>query len=70
MRSKTSNSIWNNEELLEEWQESIIVPIYNKEVKRTLVIVEAYHFVNLVQNFIQHPAVKDNAIAEEIVGDH
>jgi len=27
---KLINSIWNKEELPEEWKESMIVPIYNK----------------------------------------
>ena len=31
---KLINSIWNKEELLEEWKESIIVPIYKKGDKR------------------------------------
>jgi hypothetical protein len=31
---KLNNSIWNKEKLLEEWKESIIVPIYKKGDKR------------------------------------
>jgi hypothetical protein len=31
---KSINSIWNKEELLEEWKESIIVPIYKHGDKR------------------------------------
>jgi hypothetical protein len=31
---KLINSIWNKEELPEEWKKSIIVPIYNKGCKR------------------------------------
>jgi len=32
--NKLINSIWNKEELPEEWKESIIVPIYKKDGKK------------------------------------
>ena len=59
---KLINSIWNKDKLPEEWKESIIVPIYKKGNKQFVVIIEAYHFVSYVQNFIQHPSVKVNSI--------
>jgi len=34
-------SIWNKEELPEEWNESIIVPIYKKSDERDVVNIEA-----------------------------
>jgi len=34
-------------------------------IKQVVIIIEAYHFVNYVQNFIQHPAVKVNSICRE-----
>jgi hypothetical protein len=37
-------SIWNNEELPEEWKESIIVPIYKKGDKTDCNNLGAYHF--------------------------
>ena len=40
-------SIWNKEELPEEWKESIIVPVYKKADKQTVVIIGAYHFCQL-----------------------
>jgi len=41
---KLINSIWNKEELSEEWKESIIVPIYRKGDKQKAVIIQAYQF--------------------------
>jgi len=56
------NSIWNLEDLPEEWKESIIIPIYKKGRRKNVVIIQAYHSANYVQNFIQHPALKVNSI--------
>ena len=40
-------SIWNKEELPEEWKESVIVPIYKKGDKHIVVTIEAYYFCQL-----------------------
>ena len=52
-------SIWNKEELPEEWKESIIVHIYKKgdQTDRS-----NYRGISLVQNVIQHCAVLVNSI--------
>ena len=52
-------SIWNREDLPEEWKEAIIIPMYQKGDK-TDCSTQAYQFC-CVQNFIQHPAVKVNS---------
>jgi hypothetical protein len=44
---KLINYIWNKEELPEQWKESIIVPIYKKGDRRTVVIIEEYHCYQL-----------------------
>jgi len=62
---KIITSLWNKEELPEEWKELIIVPIYKKGDKTDSVSIEEYHFYQLVQNFIQHLALKINCIYRE-----
>ena len=44
---KIINSIWNKEELPEEWKEFIIVPIYKKGDKTCLMVIQAYYFCYL-----------------------
>ena len=51
---KLTSSVWNKEELPEEWKESIIVPIYKKGDKTAV--------ATYVQNFIHHPALKVTSI--------
>jgi hypothetical protein len=36
---KLINSVWNKEELPDQWKESIIVPIHKKGDKTTLIII-------------------------------
>ena len=56
---KPINSIWNKEELPEEWKESIIISIYKQGDKIGCSNYARYiTFVNYVQNVIQQPAVK------------
>ena len=55
-------SIWNKEELPEEWKESIMVPIYKKGDKTDCSNYRGISLANYVQNFIQHHAVKVNSI--------
>jgi len=37
------NSMWNNVQLRHHWKEPIIVTIYNKSAKQTLIIMELRH---------------------------
>ena len=57
----TSISIWNKEELPDEWKESIIVPIYKKGDKTDC---NNYRGISLLPTTYkgQHPAFKVNSI--------
>ena len=44
-------SIWNKEELPEEWKESIIVPVYKKGYKTDCNNYRGYHFCKLRTKF-------------------
>ena len=48
---KLINSFLNKKGLPEEWIESIIVPVYKKGVKQTVVITQAYQFCQLLRKF-------------------
>jgi hypothetical protein len=47
---KLINSVWNKEELSDQWKESIIVPIHKKGCK-TVIIIEGYHCYQLHTTF-------------------
>jgi hypothetical protein len=40
---KLINSVWNKEELPDQWKESIIVPIHKKGDKLTVIIFVGFH---------------------------
>ena len=48
---KLINSIWNKEELSEDWKESIIVPVYRKGNKKFVVFTGACHFFEIRTNY-------------------
>jgi hypothetical protein len=42
------NSVWNTEQLPEQWKESIIVPVHKKVIKLTaVIIIGGYHYYQL-----------------------
>jgi hypothetical protein len=66
---KLVNSDWNMEELLEQWKNSISVPIYNKGDK-TLVIIKAYHCYQLHRKLLFSILLSRlSQYVDKIVGD-
>jgi hypothetical protein len=48
---KPINSVWNKEELNDQWKESIIVPIHKKVLKVNVIIIIGYHCYQLHTTF-------------------
>jgi hypothetical protein len=65
------NSIWNKEELPEQWKESLIVPIYKKGYKtdcRNYSVISVFTTTyKIVSNILLS---RLTPFAEEIIGDH
>jgi hypothetical protein len=58
-------SIWNKEELPQQWKESIVVPIYKKGDKTDCNNYRGISlFINCLQNFIQHSSGQVNSICQ------
>jgi hypothetical protein len=45
------NSVWNKEELPDQWRESIIVTIHKRVIKLTVIIIVRYHCCQLHTKF-------------------
>jgi hypothetical protein len=54
-------SVWNQEELPQQWKESIIIPIHKKGVKTDCNNLPLIH---CLQNFIQHSSGQVNSICQ------
>jgi len=52
---KLIRSVWNKKELSEERKESIVVPIYKKGIKQTVVIIQSYHICQRRTKFYPTP---------------
>jgi hypothetical protein len=48
---KLINSVWNKEELPDQWKESIIVPVYKKGIKLTVAILVGYRCYQVQTTF-------------------
>ena len=64
---KLNISVWNKEELPEEWEESIIVPIYKKGDKRDCSNYKGISLLPTTYKILSNILL---SYAEEIIGDH
>ena len=58
--SKLIKVIWNKEELLEYWKQSIIAPVYKNGDNKHFSKLQAYQFRQ--QNFTEYSAIEVNSI--------
>jgi hypothetical protein len=69
---KLTNSMWNREELPEQWNEPIVIPIDKKGDKKNVFIVKACHLVNYIQNSNTHlsspPPYREEIIENNTLG--
>jgi hypothetical protein len=57
------NSVWNKEELPDQWKESTVVPIHKRVIKLTVIII-----MGKIESNILHSRL--NPYIDEIIGDH
>jgi hypothetical protein len=50
---KLINSVWNKEELPDQWKESIIVPVHKRVIKLTVITIVGYHCYQLYTKMYQ-----------------
>jgi len=68
---KLINSVWNKEELPEEWKESIIVPVYKKGDKRDCSNYRGISLLPTTYKILSNILLSRlTPYAEEIIGDH
>jgi hypothetical protein len=68
--NKRTNSIWNEEELPEEWKESIILPIYKKGNKTDCSNYRGISHVSTMHRILSNILLSRlTPYAEEIIGD-
>jgi hypothetical protein len=64
---KLINSVWNKEELPDQWKESVIVPIHKNGDKLTVIIIMGYHCYQLHTKDEMDGACSTNGGEEERV---
>jgi hypothetical protein len=62
---KIINSIWNKEELSDQWKRYFIVPVQREVIKQSVIIIVGYHCYQLHTKFYQISSHID-----KIIGDH
>jgi hypothetical protein len=68
---KLINSIWNKEELPDQWKESIVVPVYNKSDKTDCSNYRDISLLSTTYKILSNILLSRlTRYAEEIIGDH
>jgi len=69
--NKFTNSIWNKQDLTEEWKEPIILPIYNQEDKTQCSNYRVISLLSTIYKILSNIRLSRlTPNAEEIIGDH
>jgi hypothetical protein len=64
-------SIWNKEELPEEWKESVILPVYKKDDKTDCSNYRGISLLSTTYKILSNILLSRlTTCAEEIIGDH
>jgi hypothetical protein len=64
-KHKLIHSIWNKEELPQQWKESIIIlPIHKRVIRQTVIFSRSLLLLNCLQNFIQQSSGQVNSICQ------
>ena len=67
---KLINSIWNKEELLEEWKSRSLYLYIRRVIKKTAVVIQVYYFCQLREKFYPSCCQGLTPYAEEIIGEY
>jgi hypothetical protein len=68
---KLMNSVWNKEELTEQWKESVIVPVYKKGDKTDCSDYRGISLFSATYKILSNILLsRSTPYAEEIIGDH
>jgi hypothetical protein len=59
---KLINSVWNKEELRNQWKESIIVPVHKKGAKTDCNNYRGISLLSTSYNFIEYPSLKVSSV--------
>jgi hypothetical protein len=59
---KLINSVWNKEELSDQWKESIIVPIQKRVTKLAVILSWDITAINFIKNVVEYPSLKVKSV--------
>jgi hypothetical protein len=59
---KLIHSVWNKEELPDQWKESITVQFIKRMITLTAIISKDITAINFIQTFIEYPSLKVSSV--------